>query len=149
KGTKFSPVYKLKVGAGATRTIYCRLSNEFTEHPFKKGFKEIFQTRKREANEYYGTILPAGLSEDMAGIQRQAIAGLLWSKQYYHYDVETWLKKSDGVSPLSPQRLGGRNNDWQHLKNQDIISMPDKWEYPWYAAWDLAFQTISLAVADP
>ena len=85
----------------------------------------------------------------MARIQRQAIAGLLWSKQYYHYDVETWLTTSDGISPVSNGKLHGRNSDWRHLKNQDIISMPDKWEYPWYAAWDLAFQTISMAVADP
>jgi hypothetical protein len=149
KGTKCAPVYKLKIAGGATKTIYCRLSNEFAEKPFEKGFQDIFKLRKQEADEYYAEILPSGMSEDMANIQRQAIAGLLWSKQYYHYDVETWLTTSDGITPVSNSRLSGRNNDWGHLKNQDIISMPDKWEYPWYAAWDLAFQTISMAVADP
>jgi hypothetical protein len=149
KGTKFSPVYKVRIAGGATKSIYCRLSNTFTENPFARGFDKIFQTRKEEADEYYNAILPKGVSDDMARIQRQAIAGLLWSKQYYHYDVETWLTSSDGITPMSNSKLTGRNSDWRHLKNQDIISMPDKWEYPWYAAWDLGFQTISMAVADP
>jgi hypothetical protein len=149
KGTKCAPVYKMKIAGGASKTICCRLSNEFVEKPFEKGFQDIFSLRKQEADEYYAAILPKGVSDDMAKIQRQAIAGLLWSKQYYHYDVETWLTTSDGITPVSNSRLTGRNNDWGHLKNQDIISMPDKWEYPWYAAWDLAFQTISMAVADP
>lgn len=149
KGTKFSPVYKLKIAGGATKSIYCRLCNSSQENPFIKGFENIFSTRKEEANEYYNAILPKGMSEEMARIQRQALAGLLWSKQYYHYDVETWLTTSDGITPVSASKLTGRNSDWRHLKNQDIISMPDKWEYPWYAAWDLGFQTISMAVADP
>ena len=89
------------------------------------------------------------LNEDMANIQRQAIAGLLWSKQYYHFDVERWLTTSDGITPVSNTKTTGRTANGSILKNQDIISMPDKWEYPWYAAWDLAFQTISMAVADP
>jgi hypothetical protein len=149
KGTKFSPVYKLRISGGATKTIYCRLGNKLVENAFTRGFEKIFAKRKEEANEYYSAILPKGVSEDMARIQRQAIAGLLWSKQYYHYDVETWLTTSDGITPVSNGKLTGRNSDWRHLKNQDIISMPDKWEYPWYAAWDLAFQTICMAVADP
>ncbi len=119
------------------------------DNAFLKGFAEIFNTRKREADEYYAAILPKGMSDDMAKVQRQALAGLLWSKQYYHFDVETWLTTSDGISPVSDGKKYGRNSDWKHLKNQDIISMPDKWEYPWYAAWDLAFQCISMAVADP
>jgi len=148
-GTKFSPVYRMKIGGGSTRTIYCRLSDEKKEDPFAKGFEKIFSKRKKEADDFYGAILPGGLSKDMAQIQRQALAGLLWSKQYYSFDVEEWLNKSDGISPVSQSKLKGRNHDWQHLKNQDIILMPDKWEYPWYAAWDLAFQCISMAVADP
>ncbi|MFT3703791.1 MAG: glucosidase [Agriterribacter sp.] len=148
-GTKFSPVYHLRVRSGETKTIYCRLSNKFTENAFAKGFEKIFDTRKEEANAFYSEILPAGMSEDMAQIQRQALAGLLWSKQYYHFDVERWLTTSDGISPVSSGKLNGRNHDWKHLKNQDIIAMPDKWEYPWYAAWDLAFHCISMAVADP
>lgn len=149
KGTKCSPVYKMKIAGKATKTIYCRLSNTFMENAFVKGFEDIFNTRKEEANEFYNAILPKGTSDDMARIQRQALAGLLWSKQYYHYDVETWLTTGDGISPVSNSKLHGRNSDWRHLKNQDIISMPDKWEYPWYAAWDLAFQSISMAVVDP
>lgn len=149
KGTKCAPVYNLKIAGGATKTIYCRISNTFMENPFIKDFESIFGTRKQEADDFYNAILPKNISEDMASIQRQALAGLLWSKQYYHYDVETWLTTSDGITPVSASKMTGRNSDWRHLKNQDIISMPDKWEYPWYAAWDLAFQCISLAVVDP
>jgi hypothetical protein len=149
KGTKCAPVYKMKIAGGATKTVYCRISNTFMENAFVKGFENIFASRKEEADDFYKAILPKGMSEDMARIQRQALAGLLWSKQYYHYDVETWLTTSDGISPVSNSKMTGRNSDWRHLKNQDIISMPDKWEYPWYAAWDLAFQSISMAVVDP
>ena len=148
-GTKFSPVYKLRVAAGATKTVYCRLNNALTDKPFARGFKDVFTIRKQEADDYYAAILPKGMNEDMARIQRQALAGILWSKQYYHFDVEQWLTTSDGITPVSSNKMTGRNNDWKHLKNQDIIMMPDKWEYPWYAAWDLAFQCISMAVADP
>ncbi|MGZ8540269.1 MAG: MGH1-like glycoside hydrolase domain-containing protein [Chitinophagaceae bacterium] len=148
-GTKFSPVYKMKVAAGATKTVYCRLNNNLESNPFPGGFKNIFSVRKQEADDFYAAILPKGMSRDMAHIQRQALAGVLWSKQYYHFDVEQWLGTSDGITPVSNNKMTGRNNDWKHLKNQDIIMMPDKWEYPWYAAWDLAFQCISMAVVDP
>ncbi len=147
-GTKFAAVYRLNIEAGETKTIYCRFSNNLIKKPFGYGFEEIFRTRKREADDYYAAILPKGLNEDLANIQRQAIAGLLWSKQYYHFDVERWLTTSDGIAPVSNSKANGRDSDWKHLKNQDIICMPDKWEYPWYAAWDLAFQTISMAVTD-
>jgi Glycosyl hydrolase family 63 C-terminal domain len=149
QGTKFSPVYKMKIGGGATKTVYCRLTNKFVDNPFAKSFKEIFAERKQEADDFYAAILPKGMSNEMAQIQRQALAGVLWSKQYYHFDVEEWLTVSDGITPVSSSKMTGRNNDWTHLKNQDIIMMPDKWEYPWYAAWDLAFQCISMAVVDP
>ncbi|HET9280218.1 MAG TPA: glucosidase, partial [Flavitalea sp.] len=148
-GTKFAPVYKMKIPAGSTKTIYCRLTARPLDNAFENGFADIFKTRKKESNDYYAAILPQGINEDLANIQRQALAGLLWSKQYYHYDVERWLASSDGISPVSQSKMTGRNHDWQHLKNQDIILMPDKWEYPWYAAWDLGFQCISMAVADP
>ncbi len=148
-GTKFSPVYKMKVAAGATKTIYCRLSSKEIDKPFAWGFKDVFNVRKQEANDFYEAILPWGMGQDMAQIQRQALAGILWSKQYYHFDVEQWLTTSDGITSISNNRITGRNNEWKHLKNQDIIMMPDKWEYPWYAAWDLAFQCISMAVVDP
>jgi hypothetical protein len=148
-GTKFSPVYKMKINGGATKTIYCRLSMELLDTPFGSIVKNIFDIRKQEADEFYAAILPKGMSEDMARIQRQALAGVLWSKQFYHFDVERWLSNSDGITPANDGKKNGRNHDWKHLKNQDIILMPDKWEYPWYAAWDLAFQCISMAVVDP
>jgi hypothetical protein len=148
-GTKFSPVYKMKIPGGATKTIYCRLNETWVDHPFAAGFKNVFSVRKQEADDFYAAILPKGMNEGMAQIQRQALAGILWSKQYYHFDVEQWLVGTDGVTPPSSSKMNGRNSDWKHLKNQDIIMMPDKWEYPWYAAWDLAFQCIPMAVADP
>ncbi|HET9429925.1 MAG TPA: glucosidase, partial [Chitinophagaceae bacterium] len=148
-GTKFAPLYKLKVPAGSTKSIYCRLVDTELEQPFPEGYKKIFTTRKMEADEFYAAILPKGMSSDMAQIQRQALAGVLWSKQYYHFDVERWLTVGDGITPESNSKKTGRNHDWTHLKNQDIVMMPDKWEYPWYAAWDLAFQCISMAVVDP
>jgi hypothetical protein len=148
-GTKVSPVYQLKINAGATKTVYCRLSSKQVDTPFARGFKDVFKVRKQEADEFYAAILPKGMDGEKANIQRQALAGILWSKQYYHFDVEEWLTQSDGITPVSISKMSGRNNDWKHLKNQDIIMMPDKWEYPWYAAWDLGFQCISMAVVDP
>ncbi len=148
EGTKFSPVYELNIQGGEAKTIYCRLTNKANDKPFGPGFEKIFSTRKQEADEFYNTILPSGISEDRKNIQRQALAGLLWSKQYYHFDVATWLSTSDGITPVNIGKQKGRNSDWTHLKNQDIISMPDKWEYPWYAAWDSAFQSIAMAMVD-
>ena len=104
---------------------------------------------KNEADEFYQSILPDNISPDLANIQRQAFAGLLWSKQYYHFDVERWLQTDDGITPISQTRQNGRNSQWKYLKNQDIILMPDKWEYPWYAAWDLAFHCIAISNIDP
>jgi len=148
-GTKFSPVYQLKIKGGETKTIYCRITNQLEKRPFDLGFENIFTTRKQEANDFYQKILPTNISEDLKNIQRKALAGVLWSKQFYHYDVEHWLNNSDGLTPVNDGKLKGRNNDWTHLKNQDVIAMPDKWEYPWYAAWDLAFHCISLVMVDP
>ena len=147
-GTKFAAVYNLNIEAGATKTIYCRFSNDLLNKPFYKGFENIFNKRKKEADAFYDSVLPKKINDDLRNIQRQALAGMFWTKQYYHFDVERWLTTGDGITPPSISKANGRNSDWKHLKNQDIISMPDKWEYPWYAAWDLAFQTISLAVAD-
>jgi hypothetical protein len=149
KGTKFSPVYRLKIKGGETKTIYCRLNTDLVDRPFAGNAIKIFDLRKQEADDFYAAILPKDMNEDMARIQRQALAGILWSKQFYHFDVERWLSTSDGITPVNGEKLNGRNHDWKHLKNQDIIMMPDKWEYPWYAAWDLAFQCISMAVVDP
>ena len=149
EGTKFSPVYELNIKAGETKTIYCRLTNMADDKPFTKGFEKIFDVRKQEADDFYNAILPTDISADLKNIQRKALAGLLWSKQYYHFDVERWLTTSDGITPVNDAKRNGRNSDWTHLKNQDIIAMPDKWEYPWYAAWDLAFHCISLVMVDP
>jgi Glycosyl hydrolase family 63 C-terminal domain len=148
EGTKFSPVYELNIRGGETKTIYCRLTNKANDKPFSIGFEKIFSTRKQEADDFYNTILPSNISADRKNIQRQALAGLLWSKQYYHFDVATWLSTSDGITPVNVGKQNGRNSDWTHLKNQDIIAMPDKWEYPWYAAWDSAFQCIAMAMVD-
>ncbi len=148
QGTKFSPVYELTLAAGETRTIYCRLTNRADDKPFSKGFENVFAVRKQEADDFYNVILPGHISVDLKNIQRKALAGLLWSKQFYHFDVERWLTTSDGLTAVNDGKKNGRNKDWTHLKNQDIIAMPDKWEYPWYAAWDLAFHCISLAMVD-
>jgi len=149
KGTKFAAVYRYKIEGGASKTIYLRLSNKILDNAFAPGFDKIFAIRKEEADAFYEAILQKGISPQMAKIQRQALAGLLWSKQYYHYDVEKWLTGTDGITPMNHGKLTGRNHYWKHLKNQDIISMPDKWEYPWYAAWDLAFHCIPMAMIDP
>lgn len=148
EGTKFSPVYEMLVKGGETKTIYCRLTNSEDSKPFTNGFEKIFTVRKEEADAFYNTILPTDIPGDLKNIQRKALSGLLWSKQYYHYDVERWLTTSDGITPVNMGKQKGRNSDWTHLKNQDIVAMPDKWEYPWYAAWDLAFHCISLAMVD-
>jgi hypothetical protein len=116
---------------------------------FESGFDRLFELRKTEADEFYASRIPQQLSDDAKNVMRQAYAGMLWSKQFYHYDVKTWLE-GDPAGPAPPKdRLHGRNKDWTHLYNDDIISMPDKWEYPWYAAWDLAFHCIPLAIVDP
>jgi len=148
-GTKFSPVYDYTIGPGESKTIYLRLSDKELENGFEEGFENIFSKRKTEADNFYNAILPENISEEFKNIQRQSLSGMLWSKQYYHYDVERWLSSSDGITPINAGKLAGRNHDWKHLKNQDIILMPDKWEYPWYAAWDLAFHCIPMAMMDP
>jgi hypothetical protein len=148
EGTKLGAWHRMRVPARGTQTIYCRLSTTELDHPFHDGFEQVFAQRKEAADNWYATQLPDDISKEEHNIYRQAIAGLLWSKQFYYFDVEKWLSRSDGISPVTPQRLTGRNHDWQHLKNQDIIAMPDKWEYPWYAAWDLAFQCIAFASVD-
>lgn len=148
-GTKCTPVYRMHLRARETRTIYLRLTSEAQQHPFPFGFEHLFQQRKEEADAFYDHVIPAHLSEERRRISRQAYAGLLWSKQYYAFDVEEWLRKSDGFTPVNDGKKFGRNNDWKHLKNADVILMPDKWEYPWYAAWDLAFHCIAMAAVDP
>jgi len=116
---------------------------------FASGFEALFALRRKEADEFYDSRIPKELSDDARAVMRQAYSGMLWSKQFYHYDVHTWLE-GDPAGPVPPkERWEGRNKDWTNLYNDDIISMPDKWEYPWYAAWDLAFHCVPLAIVDP
>ncbi len=149
EGTKFASVHEFEIEPNGTKTIYLRLTRKEFENPFPENFEEIFVNRKREADDFYKAILPQQITDEQKNIQRQALAGLLWSKQYYHYDVERWIMNSDGITPANEGKKTGRNSDWKHLKNQNIILMPDKWEYPWYAAWDLAFHCIPMAILDP
>jgi hypothetical protein len=148
-GTKCSPVYYFEIESKKSQCVYLRLCNKNPEDYFPKNFADIFVKRKNEADIFYETIHPVSCTEDQKNIQRQAFAGLLWNKQYYHYDLERWLNTSDGITPGTLERKNGRNHAWKYLKNQDILSMPDNWEYPWYAAWDMAFHCISMAVIDP
>jgi hypothetical protein len=149
-GTKAAAVYPLTIAPGETASIRLRLSNAPLAHePFGREFETIFARRLREADEFYATIIPGHLSTDAQQVMRQALAGLLWSKQLYHYDVGRWLAGDPAGPPPPPERLQGRNREWKHAYHEDVISMPDKWEYPWYAAWDLAFHCIPLALVDP
>ncbi len=149
-GTKASAQYRLDVAPGETVTIRLRLTNApLVEAPFGRNFEAVIARRLREADEFYATVIPASLSHDAKGVMRQSLAGLLWSKQFYHYHVRRWLEGDPAGPPPPPERAGGRNREWTHLYNEDVISMPDAWEYPWYAAWDLAFHCIPLALVDP
>jgi hypothetical protein len=148
-GTKSSAHYQVNVGAGKTATIRLRLSDlppASVSDPFRN-FAETMQTRKREADEFYKFITPSRVSEDAALVMRQALAGMLWSKQFFFFDVELWLREHNADPMKSGARLM-RNSEWFHMVNQHIISMPDKWEYPWFAAWDLAFHAIALSTVD-
>ncbi|WP_333821185.1 MGH1-like glycoside hydrolase domain-containing protein [Ohtaekwangia sp.] len=147
RGTKVALNYDVTIDAGRTVVFQLRLVRNFLTKPFKD-FEAIVDKRVAEANEFYSEIQQNIHDEDRRNVQRQAFAGMLWSKQFYYYDVTKWLNGDPG-QPIPPaQRKKGRNHDWPHLNNADIISMPDKWEYPWYAAWDLAFHTIPLALVD-
>lgn len=149
-GTKATANYKLAIGPGETATICLRLTNSnFNENDQAfADFEKIFATRLQEADDFYQTVIPKHLSNDARLVMRQAFAGMLWSKQFYHYVVEPWLD-GDPATPKPPaERTRGRNHEWKHLYNADVISMPDKWEYPWYAAWDLAFHCVPLALVD-
>jgi hypothetical protein len=148
-GTKSAAHYQLKVDAGKTAAVRLRLSDlapVAMGDPFKS-FAEIMQTRRGEADEFYRAITPERVSKDEALVMRQALAGMLWSKQYFYFDVDKWLTEH-GADPMKPTGRVMRNSEWFHMVNQHIISMPDKWEYPWYAAWDLAFHTIALSTVD-
>jgi hypothetical protein len=176
-GTKMAAHYSMQLGPGESATLKLRLTDrdplgsmdanspmagainspaqaERAEgvpgsNDFVAGFDAMFATRQKEAEDFYTSRIPKDLSAGAKNVMRQAFSGMLWSKQFYHFDVRTWLEGDPAGPPPPEERLKGRNKDWTHLYNDDIISMPDKWEYPWYAAWDLAFHCIPLALVDP
>ena len=151
-GTKAAAHYSFALAAGETVALKFRLTDQNwpeIKEPLNGDFDKTFLDRQAEADEFYSRIIPQELSEDAQNVMRQSIAGLLWSKQFYHYVQREWLH-GDPTQPAPPaERSGGRNKDWPHLYNADVISMPDKWEYPWYAAWDLGFHCVPLAMVDP
>jgi hypothetical protein len=157
-GTKAAAHYRLVIEAGGHHVVRLRLTDVgptdlmrvYGPHgPFGGHFDEMLRSRKCEADEFYAAITPAALDADEANVMRQALAGMLWSKQYYYYDVDRWLEER-GSDPFKPTRKAApRNEHWHHMYNGDVISMPDKWEYPWYAAWDLAFHVLALTLVDP
>lgn len=149
-GTKFAPYYTLEIPGGESTAIRLRLCDHpQLESPFGQEYNDIFQVRCQEANEFYQCISPSEHNPELRNIQRQAFAGLLWNKQYYYYVIDTWLE-GDPAQPSPPEeRKQGKNNNWLHIHIDDVISMPDKWEYPYFAAWDWAFHLIPLAVIDP
>jgi hypothetical protein len=150
RGTKASARYRLLVPPGSGRTVQLRLADRALAPTeiFGAPFDRILASRRREADEFYASIVPADLPDDGRSAMRQALAGMLWSKQFYHYVVRDWLAGDPAMPPPPPDRQRGRNAQWTQLYNADVISMPDKWEYPWYAAWDLAFHCVALAIVD-
>ena len=148
-GTKMAAWSVVHLEAGASMSVRLRLADRRHARPFGRGFDAIVADRAREADAFYAEIIPADRSDDERRVMRQAFAGMLWSKQFYHYDVRTWLAGDPAGPPPPASRQSGRNREWLHLYNEDIVSMPDTWEYPWYAAWDLAFHAIPLALVDP
>ena len=147
-GTKVAAHYDLSIDPGATETVLLRLARGEARGP-QPDADEIFTSRIAEADAFYATFANGTLTADEALVQRQAFAGLIWCKQAYHYDVAEWLAGDPAGPPPPPLRLGGRNSGWRELNNDDVLSMPDSWEYPWYAAWDLAFHCLPLALLDP
>ncbi|WLD10100.1 MGH1-like glycoside hydrolase domain-containing protein [Planctellipticum variicoloris] len=159
KGTKVAAQHRVTVPPGECRVIRLRLTDVSPEafsrekadvsSPFGSRFAAVLEARRQEADEFYSAVIPKSLSADEGLVMRQALAGMLWSKQFYHYDVDQWLDER-GCDPFKATRkTAPRNDNWHHMYNGDVISMPDKWEYPWYAAWDLAFHVISLSLVDP
>jgi Mannosylglycerate hydrolase MGH1-like glycoside hydrolase domain len=151
QGTKVAAHYQVNVGAGQTKVIRLRLAKSSAGQkgkPFGKPFDDLFADRLREADEFYKSVTPPSVSPDAANVMRQAIAGMLWSKQFFFFDGDNWLDEHHS-NPLHAGYRAARNSEWFHMLNEDVISMPDKWEYPWYAAWDLAFHTLPLSIVDP
>jgi hypothetical protein len=156
-GTKMAAHYRLTVPAGKCKVVRLRLTPvapKALEETYGQGgafgphFEEVLRTRQREADEFYTAVIPRSLDADAAGVMRQALAGMLWSKQFYYFDVNRWLEERGCDPYLPPAKQSPRNTQWHHMYNADIISMPDKWEYPWFAAWDLAFHVLALTLVD-
>ncbi len=148
EGTKAGVLYRLTVPAGGSQQIRLRLAGGARPAGDFADFDSIFADRVREADQFYADLQKDIVDADARLVQRQAFAGMIWGKQFYHYNVVDWLRGDPAQPPPPPERKHGRNSDWKHLNNAEIISMPDKWEYPWYASWDLAFHTIALALVD-
>jgi hypothetical protein len=150
-GTKVAAHYQITVGGGKEQVFRLRLKASSSANtngkPFGQGFDSLFAERLEEANEFYASVIPRSLDDDSKNVMRQAIAGMLWSKQFYYYDLDRWLEEH-GADPFNPIRRAPRNEHWHHMYNADVLSMPDKWEYPWYAAWDLAFHVLALTLVD-
>ena len=150
-GTKCAPHFDLVIQPGETRQLRLRMvpTDAAPEGLFGKAFDTLFAERQREADEFYNAIAPLALSSEPRNAIRQGYAGLLWSKQFYHYIMADWLAGDPTQPPPPQERRAGRNREWEHVYSRDIISMPYKWEYPWFAAWDLAFHMIPMASIDP
>ena len=158
QGTKVAAHYRLKVAPGQSATLRLRLTSvapagegrksKAAASPFGPEFDKTLAARLQEADEFYRSVTPPSVSPDAANVMRQAIAGMLWSKQFFFFDGDNWLDEHHS-NPLHTGYRASRNSEWFHMLNEDIISMPDKWEYPWYAAWDLAFHTLPLSIVDP
>ncbi len=150
EGTKFSPCYLMHFNPGESRELKFRLSkSKNLKTPFGKQFDEIFLSRENDADEFYKKVCNFPIEEDIRNLQRQSFSGMLWAKQFYNYVVEQWLEGDPTFPPPPEERKNGRNHNWTHLYADDVLSMPDKWEYPWFAAWDTAFHTIPLSMVDP
>lgn len=158
KGTKVAGHYRVTVKPGQSEVIRLRLSDRAPAafgrdgkraQPFGSDFDDAMERRHKEADEFYDSVIPQSLNADQANVMRQAVAGMLWSKQFYHYDVDKWLEERGSDPFKETRKQAPRNDHWHHMYNGDVISMPDKWEYPWYAAWDLAFHVLALTLVDP
>jgi hypothetical protein len=150
-GTKAAADYSHTIKPGKSAVVRLRLTRNPSKgiKPFGDQFEKIFDSRKKDADDFYGTIIPASLNSDQANVFRQALAGMMWSKQFYLYDIDKWLDEHGSNPLMASSKRAPRNEEWHHMFNGDVISMPDKWEYPWYATWDLAFHVLALTLVDP
>ena len=147
-GTKAGALLHVDIAAGAQAVLHARLTPASQTAPFQD-VAAVFAERSAEADEFYAALQDGLTDEDARRVQRQALAGMIWNKQFYCYDIPQWLHGDPTQPPPPPQRLHGRNADWLTLNNTDVLTMPDNWEFPWYAAWDLCFHCVTFALIDP